>query len=251
VMLAADVAIYRAWQASGGPEPAVLAGHSLGEYAAWVVAQSLNLSDAVRLVRLRAQAMQQAVPVGQGAMAAVLGLPAERVVQVCQAVQANMAAGQVVQAVNFNDPSQTVIAGSAEAVAQATQALKDAGAKRALPLPVSAPFHSSLMQPAAEALAEALAQLPVAPPRIPVVNNVDVAQVSEPAAIRDALVRQAAQPVRWVACVQAMAAQGVQVLAECGPGKALTGFGKRIAPELVSLSLAQPAGMDELRENMQ
>jgi [acyl-carrier-protein] S-malonyltransferase len=251
VMLAADVAIYRAWQASGGPEPAVLAGHSLGEYAAWVVAQSLNLSDAVRLVRLRAQAMQQAVPVGQGAMAAVLGLPAERVVQVCQAVQANMAAGQVVQAVNFNDPSQTVIAGSAEAVAQATQALKDAGAKRALPLPVSAPFHSSLMQPAAEALAEALAQLPVAPPRIPVVNNVDVAQVTEPAAIRDALVRQAAQPVRWVACVQAMAAQGVQVLAECGPGKVLTGFGKRIAPELVSLSLAQPAGMDELRENMQ
>jgi [acyl-carrier-protein] S-malonyltransferase len=157
----------------------------------------------------------------------------------------------VVQAVNFNDPSQTVIAGSAEAVAQATQALKDAGAKRALPLPVSAPFHSSLMQPAAEALAEALAQLPVAPPRIPVVNNVDVAQVSEPAAIRDALVRQAAQPVRWVACVQAMAAQGVQVLAECGPGKVLTGFGKRIAPELVSLSLAQPAGMDELRESMQ
>jgi [acyl-carrier-protein] S-malonyltransferase len=229
VMLAADVAIYRAWQASGGPEPAVLAGHSLGEYAAWVVAQSLNLSDAVRLVRLRAQAMQQAVPVGQGAMAAV----------------------QVVQAVNFNDPSQTVIAGSAEAVAQATQALKDAGAKRALPLPVSAPFHSSLMQPAAEALAEALAQLPVAPPRIPVVNNVDVAQVTEPAAIRDALVRQAAQPVRWVACVQAMAAQGVQVLAECGPGKVLTGFGKRIAPELVSLSLAQPTGMDELRENMQ
>jgi [acyl-carrier-protein] S-malonyltransferase len=251
VMLAANVAIYRAWRAAGGAEPALLAGHSLGEYAAWVVAQSLDLSDALRLVRLRAQAMQQAVPVGQGAMAAVLGLEAARVTEVCQSVQAGVGAGQVVQAVNFNDPSQTVIAGSADAVAQAIEALKAAGAKRALPLPVSAPFHSSLMQPAAEQLAQALEQVAVAPPRIPVINNVDVAQVTEPAAIRQALVRQAAQPVRWVECVQAMVAQGVSLMAECGPGKVLTGFGKRIAPQAVTVSLAQPAGFDELRESLQ
>ena len=251
VMLAANVAIYRAWRAAGGAEPALLAGHSLGEYAAWVVAQSLDLGDALRLVRLRAQAMQQAVPVGQGAMAAVLGLEAARVTEVCQSVQASVGAGQVVQAVNFNDPSQTVIAGSADAVAQAIEALKAAGAKRALPLPVSAPFHSSLMQPAAEQLAHALEQVAVAPPRIPVINNVDVAQVTEPAAIRQALVRQAAQPVRWVECVQAMAAQGVSLMAECGPGKVLTGFGKRIAPQAVSVSLAQPADFDELRESLQ
>ncbi|MEZ5608017.1 MAG: ACP S-malonyltransferase [Burkholderiaceae bacterium] len=249
VMLVAGVACWRAWRAEGGALPQAVAGHSLGEYSALVAAEVLSLAQAVPLVRLRAAAMQQAVPVGTGAMAAILGLDAQKVIAGC--ADATRAMGQngseVVEAVNFNDPMQTVIAGSKAAVDKACEVLKGLGAKRALPLPVSAPFHSSLMKPAAERLKAALAGIELAAPRIPVVNNVDVAVESDPVRIRDALVRQAAGPVRWVECVQALRARGITHVIECGPGKALTGMTKRIDAELVGAPLYDPATLAEVK----
>jgi len=249
VMLVAGVACWRAWRAEGGALPQAVAGHSLGEYSALVAAEVLSLAQAVPLVRLRAAAMQDAVPVGTGAMAAILGLDAEKVIAGCADVTRAMGSNgaEVVEAVNFNDPMQTVIAGSKAAVDKACEVLKGLGAKRALPLPVSAPFHSSLMKPAAERLKAALADIDLAAPRIPVVNNVDVAVESDPARIRDALVRQAAGPVRWVECVQAIRARGITHVIECGPGKALAGMTKRIDAELVGASLYDPATLAEVK----
>jgi [acyl-carrier-protein] S-malonyltransferase len=245
VMLTAGIACYRAWRAEGGAEPAVVAGHSLGEYSALVAAGALTLADALPLVRFRAQAMQDAVPVGTGAMAAVLGMEASAVRDGCAEVAA--ATGEVVEAVNFNDSKQTVIAGSKAGVEKACEALKAKGAKRALPLPVSAPFHSSLMRPAAERLKERLAATPFAAPRITLVNNIDVATPTDPAAIRDALYRQAFGPVRWVEVVQAIRARGIARIVECGPGKVLAGMVKRIDPEAVSATLLDPASLGEVK----
>ncbi len=247
-MLVAGVAAWRVWRAEGGAEPAALAGHSLGEYSALVASGVLTLAQAAPLVRLRAQAMQEAVPVGAGAMAAILGLDAAAVAAGCAEVSASLGGAEVVEAVNFNDPSQTVIAGSKLAVEKACEALKAAGAKRALPLPVSAPFHSSLMKPAAEKLRTALAQTTFAVPQIPVINNIDVAVQTEADAIRDALVRQAFGPVRWVECVQAMKARGITHLVECGPGKVLAGLARRIDAELVGAALYDPASLAEVKE---
>ena len=249
VMLVAGVAAYRAWLAEGGAPPAVVAGHSLGEYSALVAAGVLTLAQATPLVRLRAAAMQEAVPVGVGAMAAILGMDAARVIEGCAQAQASFGAGsaEVVEAVNFNDAAQTVIAGSKAAVDKACEMLKGLGAKRALPLPVSAPFHSSLMKPAAEKLREKLATLTLGAPQIPVVNNIDVAVQSDADRIRDALYRQAFGPVRWVECVQAIKARGVSHLVECGPGKVLAGMCKRIAPELTGLALYDPASLAEIK----
>lgn len=250
VMLVAAVAAWRVWREEGGAAPAVLAGHSLGEYSALVAAEVLSLAQAAPLVRLRAAAMQEAVPVGTGAMAAILGMDAAKVIAGCAEAAATFGAGspEVVEAVNFNDPVQTVIAGTKAAVDKACEVLKAAGAKRALPLPVSAPFHSSLMKPAAEKLRVALAELELAAPRIPVVNNVDVAVQQDADAIRDALYRQAFGPVRWVECVQALKARGATHIVECGPGKVLAGLAKRIDPELVSASIYDPATLAETRE---
>ena len=241
VMLTAAIACYRAWLADGGREPAVVAGHSLGEYSALVAAGSLTLSDALPLVRFRAQAMQDAVPVGVGAMAAILGLDADAVRRGCAAVASET--GEAVEAANFNDPKQTVIAGTKAGVEQACSALKAAGAKRALPLPVSAPFHSSLMKPAADRLQERLAATRFEPPRIALINNVDVAVQSDPAAIRDSLYRQAFSPVRWVESVQAIRARDVAILIECGPGKVLAGTVKRIDPDAVAGFVFDPASL--------
>lgn len=243
VMLTAAYAIYRAWREAGGPAPAVVAGHSLGEYTALVAAGALAFRDAVPLVRFRAQAMQTAVPVGVGGMAAILGLDDDTVRAVC-ADAAREGAG-VVEAVNFNAPAQVVIAGHKAAVEKACELAKAKGAKRALPLPVSAPFHSSLLQSASDRLREYLASVDVKVPQIPLVNNVDVAIVSEPAAIKDALVRQAAGAVRWVECVQAMAKSGVTHVVECGPGKVLAGLTKRIDGNLVGAAMTDPASLDE------
>jgi [acyl-carrier-protein] S-malonyltransferase len=243
VMLTAAYAIYRAWREAGGPAPAVVAGHSLGEYTALVAAGALAFRDAVPLVRFRAQAMQTAVPVGVGGMAAILGLDDDTVRAVC-ADAAREGAG-VVEAVNFNAPAQVVIAGHKAAVEKACELAKAKGAKRALPLPVSAPFHSSLLQSASDRLREYLASVDVKVPQIPLVNNVDVAIVSEPAAIKDALVRQAAGAVRWVECVQAMAKSGVTHVVECGPGKVLAGLTKRIDGALVGAAMTDPASLDE------
>jgi [acyl-carrier-protein] S-malonyltransferase len=243
VMLVAGVAAWRAWLAEGGAKPAVVAGHSLGEYSALVAAGVLTLAQAAPLVRFRADAMQKAVPVGTGAMAAILGMDAAKVIAGCAEVTAGFGAGsaEVVEAVNFNDPMQTVIAGSKDAVEKACAALKAGGAKRALPLPVSAPFHSSLMRPAAEALREKLAGTELAAPQIPVLNNIDVAIETDPSRIRDALVRQAAGPVRWVESVQALTARGVTTIVECGPGRVLAGMAKRIAPEVAASAVYDPA----------
>jgi [acyl-carrier-protein] S-malonyltransferase len=240
LMLTADIAVYRLWLEKGGRPPALVAGHSLGEYAALVAAGVLQLKDAVPLVELRAKAMQAAVPAGEGAMAAVMGLDAAAVIAAC----AEAAQGQVVQAVNFNEPKQTVIAGHKAAVERAAELVKAKGAKRALMLPVSAPFHCSLMQPAADALKARLAEVVFAAPQIPVINNVDVAQLVEPAAIRDALVRQAASPVRWVETMQAMQAAGVTHVFECGPGKVLSGLVKRCAESLSGASMNDIAAVD-------
>jgi len=245
VMLTAGIAAWRAWQAEGGAAPVAVAGHSLGEYAALVAAGVLSLADALPLVRLRATAMQEAVPVGVGAMAAILGLDAQAVRDGCKA--AAEASGEVVEAVNFNDPKQTVIAGSKAGVDKACELLKAAGAKRALLLPVSAPFHSSLMKPAALRLQAALEQVTLNAPQIPVVNNIDVATPSDAAAIRDALVRQAAGPVRWVEVVQVLRARGVTHVIECGPGKVLAGMAKRIDGELVTGSIYDPATLAEVK----
>ena len=239
VMLVAGVAAWRVWQAEGGALPAAVAGHSLGEYSALVAAGVLTLAQAAPLVRLRAAAMQEAVPVGTGAMAAILGLDAAKVIAGCAEVTGSMAQNgtEVVEAVNFNDPAQTVIAGTKAAVEKACEVLKAAGAKRALPLPVSAPFHSSLMKPAAEKLRVALAATALAAPQIPVLNNIDVAVQQDADAIRDALYRQAFGPVRWVECVQALKGRGISHIIECGPGKVLAGLVKRIDAELVGAAL--------------
>ena len=227
----------------------MVAGHSLGEYSALVASGVLTLAQAAPLVRFRAAAMQEAVPVGTGAMAAILGMDAARVIAGCAEAQATFGAGsaEVVEAVNFNDPAQTVIAGSKAAVEKACEMLKASGAKRALPLPVSAPFHSSLMKPAAEKLKEKLANTVLAAPQIPVVNNIDVAVQTDADAIRDALVRQAFGPVRWVECVAAIKARGVTTLVECGPGKVLAGMVKRIDAELTGAALYDPATLAEAK----
>ena len=250
VMLVAGVAAWRVWRAEGGALPAAVAGHSLGEYSALVASGVLTLAQAAPLVRLRAAAMQEAVPVGTGAMAAILGLDAAKVIAGCAEVTAAMGQNgtEVVEAVNFNDPAQTVIAGSKAAVEKACEALKAAGAKRALPLPVSAPFHSSLMKPAAEKLRVALAATALAAPQIPVLNNIDVAVQQDADAIRDALYRQAFGPVRWVECVQALKGRGITHLVECGPGKVLMGLTKRIDAELTGAALYDPATLNEVKE---
>ncbi|CAJ0808757.1 Malonyl CoA-acyl carrier protein transacylase [Ralstonia wenshanensis] len=240
VMLTAAVAVYRAWQAAGGPTPSIVAGHSLGEYSALVAAGAIAFKDAVPLVRFRAKAMQEAVPVGEGGMAAILGLSDDDVRAAC----AEASVAGVVEAVNFNAPAQVVIAGAKAAVEKACEIAKAKGAKRALPLPVSAPFHSSLLKPASDRLREYLANVTVNAPVIPVINNVDVAVVNDPAAIKDALVRQAASPVRWVETVQKMKADGISRVIECGPGKVLAGLVKRIDGEIVGDAIFDPASLE-------
>lgn len=249
VMLVAGVAAWRVWRAEGGALPAAVAGHSLGEYSALVASGVLTLAQAAPLVRFRAQAMQEAVPVGVGAMAAILGMDADKVKAGCAEAQATFAAGsgEVVEAVNFNDTAQTVIAGSKAAVEKACEVLKANGAKRALPLPVSAPFHSSLMKPAAERLKEKLAATLLAAPQIPVLNNIDVAVETDADRIRDALYRQAFGPVRWVESVRALKARGITTVVECGPGKVLAGMVKRIDAELGSAALYDPATLAEVK----
>lgn len=245
VMLVAAVAAYRVWMSEVGIAPAVVAGHSLGEYSALVAAGVLTLAQAAPLVRLRAQAMQEAVPVGLGAMAAILGMDAVRVAALCAEVTQSFGAdsSEIVEAVNFNDPSQTVIAGSKAAVDKACEVLKAQGAKRALLLPVSAPFHSRLMLPAAEKLRARLEELEFAEPTVALVNNIDVAVEVDADKIRDALYRQAFGPVRWVECVQAIKARGITTLVECGPGKVLAGLVKRIDADMNGLAVYDPASL--------
>ncbi len=245
VMLVAGVAAYRAWLAEGGRIPSVVAGHSLGEYSALVASGVLTLIQAAPLVRLRAQAMQDAVPVGVGAMAAVLGLDAAKVIAVCAV--STRSSGEIAEAVNFNDPLQTVIAGTKAGVEMASAALKAAGAKRCLPLPVSAPFHSSLMKPAAEKLLVALQALQLSAPQIPVINNIDVAIETGVDRIRDALYRQAFGPVRWVECVQAIQARGVSQIVDCGPGRVLAGMCKRIHADLTGSALYDPTTLADVK----
>ena len=248
VMLTAGVAFYRAWLAEGGAVPAMMAGHSLGEYSALVAAGVIAFKDAVPLVRFRAEAMQTAVPVGTGGMAAILGLDDDIVKQVCD--QASQASGQIVEAVNFNAPGQVVIAGSSDAVTKACELLKAAGAKRALPLPVSAPFHSSLLQPASEKLQNYLSGVVFNAPTISVVNNVDVEVLNDPVAIKDALVRQAAKPVRWHETINAMANQGITQVIECGPGKVLAGLAKRINDQVTGLAVFDEASLQEVLQGV-
>jgi len=248
VMLTAGVAFYRAWLAEGGAVPAMMAGHSLGEYSALVAAGVIAFKDAVPLVRFRAEAMQTAVPVGTGGMAAILGLDDDIVKQVCD--QASQASGQIVEAVNFNAPGQVVIAGSSDAVTKACELLKAAGAKRALPLPVSAPFHSSLLQPASEKLQNYLSSVVFNAPTISVVNNVDVEVLNDPVAIKDALVRQAAKPVRWHETINAMANQGITQVIECGPGKVLAGLAKRINDQVTGLAVFDEASLQEVLQDV-
>jgi [acyl-carrier-protein] S-malonyltransferase len=238
-MVTAGYAAYRAWRALGGAAPEIVAGHSLGEYTALVAAEALRFEDCLPLVRFRAQAMQEAVPEGKGAMAAILNLDDAKVIEACAE------AGGEVQAVNFNSPGQVVIAGEKEAVARAIEACKAKGAKRALPLPVSAPFHSTLMRPAGEKLRGYFPAVQIRQPEVALINNVDVAVVSEPDKIKDALVRQAASPVRWVETIRRMAESGVTHIIECGPGKVLGGMTKRIAPEVQSFTLADRVSLEE------
>ena len=247
VMLTAAYAVYRAWQAVGGPVPAVVAGHSLGEYTALVAAGVIAFKDAVPLVRFRAQAMQEAVPMGTGAMAAILGLDDDAVRAAC-AESGDAQKGEVVEAVNFNAPAQVVIAGSKAAVERGMAACKAKGAKRALPLPVSAPFHSSLLKPAAERLAERMKSITFNAPTMTLVNNVDVAVVNDPRQIKAALARQACSPVRWVEVVRAMAANGVTHVGECGPGKVLSGMTGRIEKSLQGFALTDPASISQALE---
>lgn len=247
VMLASAVAIYRAWLAAGGNVPEWVAGHSLGEYSALTAANSLQLDDAVRVVRIRADAMQAAVPVGTGGMAAILGLDDDIVREVC----AQAAQGEVVEAVNYNAPAQVVIAGHVNAVERACELAKGKGAKRAVVLPVSAPFHSSLLKPAAEVLEQALAPIALASPSIPLINNVDVSAPQDPAQVKNALVRQAWHPVRWVETIHYMKEQGVTHVVECGPGKVLTGLVKRIDRDLVGLSISDPASLEAALQTLQ
>ncbi|HUN90814.1 MAG TPA: ACP S-malonyltransferase [Burkholderiaceae bacterium] len=248
-MLAAGLAIYAAWRSAGGAEPAMMAGHSLGEYTALTAAGVFAIEDAMRLVRFRAEAMQQAVPIGTGTMAAILGLDDDRVRQACaEAIAA--APGQVVEPVNYNAPAQVVIAGHVDAVERACAAARGMGAKRAVTLSVSAPFHSSLLQPASAALRARLAGEKLDSPRVPVVNNVDVASEAAPERIRDALARQAARPVRWVEVIQAMARAGVTHVVECGPGRVLSGLTRRIDNRLESLSINDAASLRDVLERL-
>jgi [acyl-carrier-protein] S-malonyltransferase len=243
VMLTAGVAAYRAWIAAGGAVPSVVAGHSLGEYSALVAAGVIAFKDAVPLVRFRAQAMQEAVPVGQGTMAVVLGLSDDDVRAACAEAAA---AGGVVEAVNFNAPAQVVIAGETAAVERACEIAKGKGAKRAMRLPVSAPFHSSLLKPASDRLRDYLENITFSAPQIQLINNVDVAVLNDPASIKDALVRQAAAPVRWVETVQKMGAEGVTKLVECGPGKVLMGLTKRIDGNLIGDAIYDQATLERV-----
>jgi [acyl-carrier-protein] S-malonyltransferase len=245
MMLTAGIACYRAWLADGGPVPAVVAGHSLGEYTALVASGVLSLADALPLVRFRAQAMQDAVPVGAGAMAAILGLDPQAVRDGC--AEAAAATGETVSAANFNDPKQTVIAGTKAGVDKACELLKAKGAKRALLLAVSAPFHSSLMKPAADRLKDKLAATALSTPAIPLVNNIDVKVEVDMAAIRDALYRQSFGAVRWVETVQAICARGITHVFECGPGKVLAGMVKRIDADTVSAAVYDPASLAEAK----
>ncbi len=253
VMLMAGVAAYRAWMERTGVAPAAVAGHSLGEYAALVAAGVLTMTQAAPLVRLRALAMQEAVPVGQGSMAAVLGLSSDKVVACCAQVQAALGAdhGAVVEVANFNDPGQTVISGSKAAVDQACEVLKAAGARRAMLLPVSAPFHCSLMRPAAEKLRAALENINFQAPQMALINNIDVAVEVDADRIRDALFRQAFGAVRWVECVQAIKARGVDYVVECGPGKVLAGMVGRIDAALTGLPLFDPASLDHVQRSLE
>lgn len=251
LMLTAGIAVYRLWLDRGGRQPAAVAGHSLGEYSALVAAGVIAFADAVPLVRLRATAMQEAVPAGDGAMAAILGLDDEKIVDACRQGQAAAGTGAVVEPVNFNGPGQTVVAGSKLAVERACEAAKALGAKRAVLLPVSAPFHSSLMRPAAARLATRLGELSLQAPRLPVINNVDVAVETDPARIREALVRQAHSPVRWVETIRRMAAMGITTVAECGPGKVLAGLTRRCADGLASGALADLASLDGALANLE
>jgi [acyl-carrier-protein] S-malonyltransferase len=244
VMLTAAYAMYRAWEEAGAPRPELLAGHSLGEYTALVVAGAISFADAVPLVRFRAQAMQEAVPMGSGAMAAILGLDDDAVRAAC----AEAAQGEIVEPVNFNAPSQVVIAGHKSAVERGAASAKARGAKRAVMLPVSAPFHSSLLRPAAERLRERMQDMAFSAPAIGVLNNVDVNIVSDPARIKDALARQACSPVRWVETVRAFAAQGVTHVVECGPGKVLAGLTRRIEDSLQGFAVTDPASLQQTME---
>jgi [acyl-carrier-protein] S-malonyltransferase len=246
VMLTAAIACYRAWRHEGGAVPAAVAGHSLGEYSALVAAGVLTLSDALPLVRFRAQAMQEAVPVGVGAMAAILGLDSAAVREGCAKAAAD--SGEVVEAVNFNDAKQTVIAGTKAGVDKGCEVLKAMGAKRAMSLAVSAPFHSSLMRPAAEALRARLAGVTLHAPAIPVINNIDVASPSDPEQIRDALYRQAFGPVRWVELIQAMRSRGLMHVVECGPGKVLAGLVKRVDADMTGSALFDPKSLQDVKE---
>ena len=243
VMLTAAVAVYRAWIAAGGPAPGVVAGHSVGEYAALVAAGVIAFKDAVPLVRFRAMAMQEAVPVGQGGMAVILGLPADDVLAVCRDAAAAVA-GEVVEAVNFNEPTQIVIAGHNGAVDKACELAKARGAKRAMRLAVSAPFHSSLLKPASDRLREYLGNIAFAVPQIDLINNVDVAILNDPALIKDALVRQAAGPVRWVETMQKLASGGTTRVFECAPSKVLVGMARRIDARLVGEALVDQAALE-------
>ena len=253
VMLVAGVAAFRVWMAEIGVLPNAVAGHSLGEYSALVAAGVLSLAQATPLVRFRAKAMQEAVPVGVGAMAAILGMDAAAVIAGCAKVTRELQAmggpssDEVVEAVNFNDPSQTVIAGSKVAVDKACEWLKANGAKRALPLPVSAPFHSSLMKPAAERLRERLEETDFGSPQIALINNIDVALEADEDKIRDALYRQAFGPVRWVECVQAVKARGIDTVVECGPGKVLAGLVRRIDGDMTGLAMFDPASLEDAK----
>ncbi|HUJ86357.1 MAG TPA: ACP S-malonyltransferase [Burkholderiales bacterium] len=240
-MLTAGYAAFRAWRALGGPQPQLVAGHSLGEYTALIAAGAMRFAQCLPLVRFRAQAMQEAVPEGKGAMAAILNLDDDSVRAAC----AEAAQGETVEAVNFNAPGQVVIAGHKAAVARAMEVCKAKGAKRALPLPVSAPFHSSLMQPAAERLKDYLERVEIAAPAVPLINNVDVATPGDARGIKDALVRQAASPVRWVETIQRMSQSGVTHVLECGPGKILAGLVKRIAPGLQGIALSDRAALEQ------
>jgi [acyl-carrier-protein] S-malonyltransferase len=253
VMLVAGVAAYRVWMAEVGVAPQAVAGHSLGEYAALVAAGAMTLADAVPLVRLRGQAMQDAVPVGKGAMAAILGMDPARVAALCADLAAEFSpeSGEVVEAANFNDNAQTVISGSKAAVERACEVLKAQGAKRALLLPVSAPFHCALMQPAALILRERLVQMAIAKPQISLINNIDVAVETEPERIREALYRQAFGPVRWVQTVQALKARGLEQIVECGPGKVLSGMVKRIDASLSAFAVFDPATLAETQAGLQ
>ena len=244
VMLTSSVAFYRAWIAAGGAVPEVIAGHSLGEFSALVAAGVIPFADAVKLVRFRAQAMQEAVPVGVGGMAAIIGLDSDSLKTACQ----EAAQGEVVEPANFNSPTQIVIAGHKTALARACDAAKAKGAKRALMLPVSAPFHSSLLKPASDRLAEYMANLTFSAPKIPLINNVDVAIIDDPQAIKDALVRQAASPVRWVETIEKMASMGITHIVECGPGKVLAGLCKRINGSLTGEAIVDQASLDKVLE---